>query len=61
MAKTCQRKVGKNMTVMYKERLSDVFEVVVDTLSGYYEVRKNSVLVSAVQGLIEAIAVFNSL
>lgn len=49
------------MVVMYKERLSEVFEVVLDAISGYYEIYKNGKLVSAVQDIIDATAVFNTI
>lgn len=49
------------MVVMYKERLSEVFEVVLDVISGYYEIYKNGILVSAVQDIIDATAVFNTI
>lgn len=51
--------IGGLMTILYKERLSDVIEVLFDSISGYYEVYKNSKLISAVQDLIDAQAVYN--
>ena len=49
------------MVVMYKERLSDVFEVILDNISGYYEILKNGELISAAQDIIDATAVFNTI
>lgn len=49
------------MVVLYKERLTDVVEVILDKISGYYEVYKNQILVSASQELIDAQAIFNTI
>lgn len=49
------------MVVLYKERLSDVVEVILDRISGYYEVYKNKILVSVSQELIDAQAIFNTI